>query len=186
MVALTALWLPILLATVAVWIVSAIFWMASPHHKSDFSKLPDEDGVLNALRAKALSVGQYTFPFAMGSADMAKPEIKEKMERGPVGLVTIMPSGPPAMGKAVLFSALFYLAVAFSVAYIASRTLDPGAEYLAVFRVTGTVTFLAHAGGNFPEAIWFGLPWKRAWKSTVDSLVFGLLTGGIFGWLWPG
>jgi predicted small integral membrane protein len=183
MVALTALWLPIVLATVAVWLMSAIFWTASPHHKSDFSKLPDEDSVLNTLRAQSLRAGQYFFPFAMGSKEMADPVTKEKFARGPVGMVTIMAA--PAMGKMMVQSAIFYLVVVVTAAYVASRALAPGTAYLQVFRITGTVAFVAHAGGNFPEAIWFGLSWKRAWKTMADSLVYAMLTGGFFGWLWP-
>lgn len=33
---LLSLWLPILLSAAVVWIVSAIVWMALPHHKQDF------------------------------------------------------------------------------------------------------------------------------------------------------
>ena len=48
-----SLWLPVLVAAAAVWIASAIVWMALPHHKKDFSKLPSEDGVAEALRNQA-------------------------------------------------------------------------------------------------------------------------------------
>jgi hypothetical protein len=28
-------------------------------------------------------------------------------------------------------------------------------------------------------------PWVVAWKEVFDGLVYGLLTAGAFGWLWP-
>ena len=44
-----SVWWIVVVATVAVWLVSAIVWMVLPHHRSDFKKLPDEDGVMDAL-----------------------------------------------------------------------------------------------------------------------------------------
>ena len=77
-------------------------------------------------------------------------------------------------------------AVGIVVAYLAGRTLAAGAEYLAVFRVAGTVSFVAYAGALFPASIWFGTPWSQTWKSVGDALVYALLTGGAFGAFWPG
>ena len=61
MVTIGALWLPILLSAVAVWVASAIIWMVMPYHKSDFRKLPDEDAALRALTPQGLVPGQYSF-----------------------------------------------------------------------------------------------------------------------------
>ena len=36
------------------------------------------------------------------------------------------------------------------------------------------------------DAIWFGRPWSSAWKVLGDALLYGLMTAGVFGWLWPG
>jgi hypothetical protein len=35
-----------------------------------------------------------------------------------------------------------------------------------------------------PDAVWFGRPWSAVGKQAVDALVYALLTGGVFGWLW--
>jgi hypothetical protein len=34
-------------------------------------------------------------------------------------------------------------------------------------------------------SIWYQRAWSLTLKSTIDALIYGLLTGGIFGWLWP-
>ena len=60
-----------------------------------------------------------------------------------------------------------------------------GTEYLKVFQVMGTVAFLAYAGGVLPGAIWMGKPWSIAAKEVLDGLIYGLVTAGAFGWLWP-
>ncbi len=36
-----------------------------------------------------------------------------------------------------------------------------------------------------PDAIWFGRPWSAIGKNLFDALMYGLLTAGVFGWLWP-
>ncbi len=63
MVSLTALWLPILLSAVIVFIASSIIHMVLPYHRSDYRQLPDEDKLLATLRAAGLKPGLYHFPF---------------------------------------------------------------------------------------------------------------------------
>ncbi len=185
MVTIGALWLPILLSAIAVWVASAIIWMVMPHHKSDFRKLPDEDAALQALAPQSLVPGQYSIPYAASPKDFQDPETVRKFETGPVGFLTVLPPGVPTMGSKITLSVVFYLVISIVVAYLASRTLDPGADYLAVFRVTGTVAWLAYGTATVPDAIWFGRPWSGIVKGLLDALVFGLLTAGFFGWLWP-
>jgi hypothetical protein len=35
------------------------------------------------------------------------------------------------------------------------------------------------------KSIWFGQPWSATVKDVLDGLIYGLLTAGVFGWLWP-
>src|SRR5258707_14696781 len=95
---LAALWLPILLSAVIVFIASSIMHMVLPYHKNDYSQLPDEDKVMGALRGVGLKRGLYVFPYCTHQ-NMKAPETMEKYKQGPVGFLTIMPSGPPAMPK---------------------------------------------------------------------------------------
>src|SRR6266576_2451337 len=63
MVALTALWIPILLSAVIVFVASSIIHMVLPYHRSDYKKLPDEDKVTAALRSAGVTRGMYVFPY---------------------------------------------------------------------------------------------------------------------------
>ncbi len=185
MVTIGALWLAILLSAVAVWAASAINWMVMPHHKSDYAKLPDEDAARQALAPQGLVPGQYSIPYAVSMKDLQAAETLRKFEEGPVGFLTVVPSGVPTMGSKIGLSLVFYLVISTFVAYLASRMLDPGADYLAVFRVTGTVAWLAYGTAIVPDAIWFGRPWSAVVKGLLDALVYALLTAGFFGWWWP-
>lgn len=185
MITIDSLWLAILLSAVVVWIASALVWMVLPHHKSDYKGLPDEEAVRNALTPQNLAPGQYNIPHLIARDDMKQPEGRKKFEEGPVGFITILPRGIPAMGKNMVLTFVYYLVVGAIIAYVASRTLAPGDEYLAVFRVTGTVAWLAYGAAIIPDAVWFGRPWSAVGKHIIDALAYGLLTGGVFGWLWP-
>jgi hypothetical protein len=185
MVALTALWLPILLSAVIVFVASSIIHMALPYHKSDYRRLPEEDRVIDALRSAGATPGPtYHFPYTTHK-EMKSPEVVEKFKRGPVGLLTIIPSGPPAMGKLLAQWFLYCVVISLLVAYLTGRTRPPGADYLQVFRVAGTAAFLGYAGAQIQDSIWKGQPWNVTWKHVLDSLIYALLTAGTFGWLWP-
>ena len=185
MVYLTDLWLPILLAAVVVFVASSVMHMVLTYHKADYKKLPNEERVLEAMRSQQPAPGAYMFPHSPSLKEAGSAEMVEKFKKGPVGILNVLPSGPPAMGMGLVLWFGFCLLVGVFVAYLAGRTLSAGAEYLAVFRVAGTVGFVGYSLGNIPNSIWRGQPWSSTLRHTFDGLVYGLLTAGVFGWLWP-
>ena len=185
MVPIHVLWLPILLSAVIVFVASSIIHMALPIHKSDYRKLPEEDRVLDTLRASGVTPGrEYRFPFC-SQKEMKSPEAIEKFKRGPVGLLVIMPGGAPKMGKFLGQWFLYCVVVSVFTAYLTGRTRLPGTEYLEVFRIAGTTAFLGYSLAQFQNAIWRGETWGVTLKHVLDGLIYGLLTAGTFGWLWP-
>ena len=184
MVSLSALWLPIVLSAVIVFIASSVMHMLLPYHRGDYRQLPDEDKLLPILRAAGLSRGLYIFPYCTHK-DMKSPAAIEKYKQGPVGSMTVAPSGPPAMPKFLGLWFAFCLVISFFVAYLTGHTVPQGAHYLAVFRVAGTAGFLAYGLGHLSNGIWKGQTWSFTIKEVIDGLVYGLLTAGTFGWLWP-
>jgi hypothetical protein len=184
MVPLTALWLLVLLSAVIVFLASFIMHMLLPYHRGDYQQLPDEDKLLAALRAPGLKRGLYVFPFCTHK-EMKSPAMVAKYKQGPVGMMTVFPSGPPVMPKFLGMWFAYCLIIAFFVAYLTGRTVAPGAHYLAVFRVAGTAAFLGYGLGQLSNGIWKGQTWSVTIKEVIDGLVYGLLTAGTFGWLWP-
>jgi hypothetical protein len=112
--------------------------------------------------------------------------MKEKYKSGPVGSMIVLPNGVPNIGIALIQWFIFSLVVGVFVAYIAWHELPPGAHYLAVFRLTATVAFLAYGFSHVTDAIWKGMSWTTTLKFVFDGLIYGLVTGGVFGWQWPG
>jgi hypothetical protein len=183
---ITSLWLPILVAGVVVFVLSSIIHMFLPYHRNDFSKLPDEQGVLDALAPRAIPPGDYVMPHAAGMEAMKSGEYRAKVDRGPVGFLTVIPPGTvfgmaPQLGQWFAFTLL----VGIVSGYLAGRVLAPGADYLEVFRIVGTVAFASYSMALMQRSIWYGQRWATTLKSMFDGLIYAALTGGVFGWLWP-
>jgi len=185
MVYLSALWLPILLSAVLVFIASSIIHMVLQIHKNEYKKLPGEENLLEAMRKEGLARGEYMFPCAPSFKESGSPEMQEKYKRGPCGIMTVLPSGAPAMVKGLVLWFFYSVVISVFVAYIASRTLSAGTPYLSVFRITGAVAVLAYAVSYLPDYIWRGKPLGATFWHVFDGVVYGLLTAGVFGWLWP-
>ena len=185
MTGLSSLWLPILVSSVIVFVASSIIHMASPWHKSDYPKVPNEDKVMDILRPLAIPPGDYMIPRPSSQKDMQSPEFAEKLKKGPVLMVTVLPNGPRGMGKYLVQWFLYSAVVGFFAAYVAGRALPEGAEYLRVFRFVGATAFIGYSVALWQMSIWYHRSWITTLKATVDGLIYGLLTAGTFGWLWP-
>ena len=184
-VSLVQLWLPILLSAVFVFVASSLIHMVVKWHASDYNALSNEKEVRAAIRKGSPAPGQYVLPHCADMKQMGQPGMLAKYAEGPVAFLSVNPNGPPAMGGALVKWLLYTVLVAFMAAYLASRTLAPGTHYLQVFRVVGTVSFLTYGFGSIQLAIWMGKPWRSAAKDLADALIYGLLSAGVFGWLWP-
>ena len=184
MVPLVALWLPIIVAAAIVFFASFVMHMLLKYHNGDYHQIPNEDKVLATLREAGVKPMLYVFPHGTHET-MKSPEMQEKYKQGPVGTMTIRPSGPIAMGKFLGQWFVFCLIIGFFTAYVCAHTLAAGTNYLEVFRVAGTVAFMSYGLGSLANGIWKGQPWGMTIKEVVDGLVYGLLTAGTFGWLWP-
>jgi hypothetical protein len=184
MLSFAALWLPIVLSAVIVFVASSLMHMLFTYHKNDYRKLPEEDKLLAALRPSNLKPGLYVFPYCLPK-DMKSPEITEKYKQGPVGFMTIIPNGPPAMPKLLALWFSYCLLISIFISFLVGPTFPPGAPHRLVFHVTGLAAFLAYGLSNLINGIWKGQRWSATIKDVFDGLVYALLTGVTFAWLWP-
>jgi len=175
------LWQPILLSAVLAFIAGSVIWMAMPWHKKDWSKVADEEAARQAL--SGLAPGQYNLPHCSDMKEMENPDVQQKLKDGPVAFITILPSGLPAMGPKLALMFAYNLLVAVVCAYFVSRTAAADADYLAIFRISGAVAFVAYGMAFVQDSVWFGKPWSSTAKGFLDALIYAVLTGGAFGWL---
>jgi hypothetical protein len=183
-VTLPMLWLPIVLSAVIVMVGSSVVWMVLKYENAEWKPVPAEDQLREDVRKLNLPApGQYVFPHMGGKGDAALA--MKKMEEGPVGILLLRKPGRFSMGPPLVKAFIYYLVVSLFVAYVASLALASGTDYLRVFQVAGPCGFMAYGFALVPEAIWFGRTWKSTCKGLVSALIYGCLTAGTFGWLWP-
>ncbi len=185
MVPLLSLWAPILLSGIIVFVASSIIHMALTYHRGDYAKLPKEDEVMAALRPFNLPPGDYMVPRAASPEAMKDPAFADKMGKGPVAVMTVMKPGPFNMGPSLAQWFVYCLVVSLFAAYLTGRAFGPGADYRPVFRFAGTTAFVGYALALAQDSIWYKRKWSTTLKNAFDGLIYGLLTGGTFGWLWP-
>ncbi len=185
MTLLSALWLPIIVSAVFVFIASSIIHMGPFWHRSDYPKIPDEDKVMDALRPLAIPPGDYMVPRCSSMKEFKSPEFTEKLTRGPVMVVTVMPNGPASMGRNMSMWFVYLLAVGAFVALVAGSAAAPGASYMRVFHFALISAFMAHVLAIWQMSIWYQRAWSSTFKATFDGLIYAALTAGTFGWLWP-
>jgi len=185
MVSVLSLLIPIVVSAVLVFIASSIIHMATPFHKNDLKRFPNEDEVMAALRGLGLRPGDYALPKANSMKEMGSPEFAAKMRSGPVALMTVRPAGEISMTGNLVQWFIYSIVVSIFAGYVAGISLGPGAEYLKVFQITGAVAFTGYALALPQNSIWWSRNWAFTVRSMVDGLIYGLLTAGAFGWLWP-
>ena len=185
MTALSALWLPILLSTVAVFIASSIIHMTPLWHKTDYPRLPNEDRVLDALRPIGIPPGDYMMPRPANSAEMRSVEFKEKLKRGPTVVMTVMPPWSGSMVGNLSQWFVYCLVVNLFAAYLAGAALPHGAAFTQICRFAGTAAFMGYTFALWQMSIWYRRAWSMTLKSTFDGVIYAAVTCAVLGWLWP-
>jgi len=180
-----SLWAPVLVSAVLVFIASSLSQAVLPFHRNDFRKLPAEAEVMETFRRTGVERGDYLFPRPANRKDLASAEFREKYEKGPIGIVTVLPKGGNPMARTMLLWFAYCVAVSAFAGFLASRSLPAGAPKRAVFILVAVAAFGGHVLGLWPAAIWFGKSWSTTLTSSIDGVVFGILTGAAFAWMWP-
>jgi hypothetical protein len=184
-VALSDLWLCVLLGGVAVFLMSFVLRMVLKYHWSDYGRLPNEDAVRDAIRETGVGGGQYVFPHCSGAEAMKDPEYMASYERGPSGFLVLQEPGSFSFGKPLALSFCFNIAVSLLAAWMAVTFLDEGADATKAGLFTGLIGFLSFSASNTWGPIWKSEPWCVWGKEIFDGAVYGAAMGGIFFWLGP-
>lgn len=182
---LTELWLPILLSGVAVFFTSSLIHMVLRYHMNDYRELPNEADAIAGLTGNTVAPGDYVFPHCADMKDLASEKMQTRFKEGPVGMLTIIPSGPPTMGKQLGSWLVFTIVMSALIAYVSFLVLSPADSFMRMLRVVGTITFLAYAGAEPTQSIWKSRSWATTGRFLMDGVLYGLATGAIFAWLWP-
>ena len=179
-----ALWLPIVLSTIAIFFCSFLSWMVFHLHQKDWGKLEHEDALMETIRDMDAADGNYMFPGTTNPKDMQDPAFMEKYAAGPRGVITLFPV--PNMGKNLGLTMLYFFVCCCTFAYLADFALkpgsEPGADFITVFRFVATIAMFTFAAAVIQHSIWFRI---RVVGHVIESIAYSLIAGTIFAALWP-
>lgn len=182
---LISLWLPVLLAAVAVFILSSIVHMGPLWHRNDYPALPQEEAVRTSLQPLRLPPGDYMVPRPTGPDHMHSPEFREKLNQGPVMVMTVMANGPMGMGRNLLLWFAYILVTVMLAAAVTSQSMASGADFNHIFKLSALTAFLGFVVALWQMSIWYRRSLRLTLGATLDGILYALATGGIFAWLWP-
>jgi hypothetical protein len=180
----TSLLVPVALSAVAVFVLFMVVH-ATPWHRREQARLPDEDAVMAALRPFAIPPNDYAVPHPGSGKEMGSPEYDAKRNAGPVMFLTVLPSGPWNFGRMIGAWLAFTLVVSASVAHLVGMIVPRGGDRAMVFHYGMIITFIAYAMGAVPMSIWYNRKWSTTFRNAVDAVLYGVVTGWIFAAMWP-
>ena len=150
---LISLVLPILLSGIALFFLGFLSWMVLQLHKKDWAEVKDPQALLHDLRKHDLQSGNYMFPSTSPPDENADDDLSADLKRGPFGVMTLFPS--PAMGALLGKTFAYDLVISFCIGYLATLGIEPGADFMTVFRFVSTAAFLTLFAAIVPHSIWF-------------------------------
>ena len=177
---LQSLWIPIVVATVALFLASFLSWCVLPIHRKDWVKLAKQDEFMQAVRNCDVPVGSFMFPAGDSPAETKSEEHRKKWEAGPCGVLTIF--GKVNMGRNLGLTILYFLVVNFCLAYLATIALKPAANFMEVFRFVSTAGLMTFLAAIVQQAIWFH---NRIVGHILESIAYAAISGAVFAALWP-
>ena len=165
--------LGIVLATVAVFVWGAIFWM-NPLPNRLFRETGADEAMMDMMRENMAEDGVYMLP----SSHLPKADMERLYAKGPIAMIYYRTEGMTGMSlKSLVMSLLHDL---FSVALLA----------LLMYRVRGSlesygcrVAFAGLAGlgmaffSNLTNSIWFLYPWSFALTGLLYDVTIWVVAG---------
>ena len=140
---LIALWLPILVAAILVFVASSLIHMVVGYHVADYGRVASEDAFMDAARTFNIPPGDYFVPCPTRQG-MRDPEFVAKHRKGPVVMMTVFPAGAMGMGRQLVMWFVYCLVVGVFAAHLATLAAGPAAAGPVIFHVTAIVAFIGY------------------------------------------
>jgi len=80
---------------------------------------------------------------------------------------------------------VFCLLVSLACAGLAGHALPAHPDSHLAFHTVALAALLGYSFGEIPNAIWRGQPWVVTVKYFIDGIIYAVITGATFCWLWP-
>jgi ABC-type dipeptide/oligopeptide/nickel transport system permease subunit len=129
MLGIAGLWLPVLVAGVLVFVISALLHMAFSYHDRDYAPLPDEAGMLTVLKVQQLGTGNYWAPRPADRADARSDVFRQKQDASPMVMMNVPGAGRFSMGRSMLLRFVYCLPISLLAAYVAGHARVTGGTF---------------------------------------------------------
>lgn len=182
---LCALWLPILVTGIGVFVASSLVHMVFKYHNSEYRGLNNDDSIRDVVRSANLTPGLYVTPKCNDMKEMSSETMIKKYQEGPVAFITIMPNGAPNMGKSLGLWFVWTLVVASFASLVALHTIPLNGNPHMAAHVIALISFVMYGAGSVQDFIWMGKPFSSMMKYLLDALIYSVVTALSFMWLWP-
>ena len=162
MTSFMSLLLPIVLAAVAVFILSMIVHLAMPWHKGDYANVPNHDAAIAAMQSLNLAPDDYAVPNPQLPGGGKNPNFIADFERGPTFHMTVIPPGGMHMGKYLGAWFGFMLLISAIAAWVTGSIVPPGGNSHAVFHFSAIITACSYGFGGWTLSIWYFRKWATS------------------------
>jgi hypothetical protein len=167
-----------ILGGLVVFIVSAICHMATPLGTAGMMIMPNEDPVIDNLRANLTESKVYFFPGMSMQAKPSEAEQKaweEKVRRGPSGLIIYTAGGTePAFPKQLAIEFLTVVLSCFVAAWVLSRVVGSYASRVIIVTLFALFAFLSISASHWN---WYAYPSAFILAEAAGEIISYLLAG---------
>jgi hypothetical protein len=152
----------------------AVAEMVTPLGRAGLSVLPDEGATTEGLRVSVPKTGMYLFPLAgMTGTEAEQKAWKERVRRGPSGLIVYRSEGTDAFGRMMAVEFVSNILAAFVATLVVSMIAGYRRRVLAVV----LLSFFAFCSLSLSYWNWYGFPADYVGAQLLTKAVGWLLAG---------
>ncbi|MEI8133966.1 MAG: hypothetical protein WCH46_02665 [bacterium] len=170
------------LGAIVLFIWGFISWAVLPWNAQTMHTIPNEDSVLNMLKAQHLETGLYRIPNEMRKDEASRNAAYEKMKAGPIAIINYsndgMDSGTYMLKGFIvlLLSAIMGALLLSKLSWALASKFSARVQYVMMLGV-----FIAVAG-RFSDWAWFGTSTSFTIAVAIQDIIGWTLAGMVIAW----
>jgi hypothetical protein len=100
--------------------------------------------------------------------------------------MTVMPNGMMNVGRSMGMWFVYLVIVNAIIAHVAQSSFQPGMYHGYLLHQCLLVGFAGYALALCQMTIWYQRSWSLTIKAFIDGLIYAVISGLTFVWMWPG
>lgn len=182
---ITKLFIPSLLAGLAMFVWGVVSHMLLPIGSAGIKEIPNENIVVDVMKANITQPGFYFFPSAGMTSSKADEQQKwvDKYKAGPVGIMIYQPTGKEPMAPMYLVTELITnFFAAFFAAIVLMAIGNNLKNFLHRSLIIALLGLIASVSIDFSYWNWYSFPTSFTIASLIDQTVGFFCVGLVLAW----